>query len=66
MATKEKGLAILLGLGKPKPDSDSEDSKSEDGASEALKDAGSNLLTAIKGGDSEGVAQAILDIVDLG
>jgi hypothetical protein len=59
-----KGIAILLGLGKPKAGQDGESAQPD--SNTALKDAGDNLISAYKAGDAEGVAQAVLDIVEIG
>ena len=63
---KGKGLAILLGLGKPKGEPGPEEAEGEDSNDQELTDAGDELIAAISEKDGLGVATAILNLIEIG
>ena len=60
MLPKKKGLAVVIGLGKPKDDEDAPESKDEDmgDVDEAYHDAAEELVAAVKDGDPDRVVDA--------
>lgn len=62
MANKDKGIALILGMGKPRPEEPEDDS---DDLSEARTNCAATMIDCVESGDAEGLAQALSDFLEM-
>lgn len=62
---KKPSLAVLIGVGKPHGDAGSDEEPPSNDEDQAYADAGDHLMSALKKGDGQAVADAVCALFDL-